>query len=93
MGERTPGGVVAGEELLRQRATPAHQQGTVQAMSLPASEMLVLWRKLTGNATPHVAWKLRTDIRRTGRNPHQTVSPRVSLPGDFCLRQFHGNMI
>lgn len=51
-GERTPGGLASSRELSAQRTTPLSRLGRVNAMALPLSEMVRLYRDLTGSAVP-----------------------------------------
>ncbi len=49
MGERSNYGLAASRELMDATTTPLSQLGRLNPMSLPVSEMLVLWKHLTGS--------------------------------------------
>ena len=77
MGERSNYGLTASRELMNAKPTPLSQLGRINPMSLPVSEMLVLWKQMTGNVKgPAVKARLAGGATH-GRDGELTIAADV----------------
>ncbi len=77
MGERSNYGLTASRELMNATTTPLSQLGRLNPMSLPVSELLALWKQLTGRVKgPDVKARL-PGFAKHGRGGELTIAADV----------------